>query len=236
MQFMEAMGTSNIPLVAAFFIGLMVAISPCPMATNITAIAYISKKINDSKHTLLVGILYTLGRMFTYVAISVIIVWFGMNLQIVSTTLQDYGELFLGPLLIVIGILMLDLIKINLPTSNTLNNLKEKLANKGPIGGFLLGALFALAFCPFSAMLFFGLLIPLAIKTGDGIIVPGVFALATGLPVLVFAFILSQSVSKLGNVMKKVTTFEKWMRKIVAAIFIIAGIYLTANSLFLGVI
>jgi cytochrome c biogenesis protein CcdA len=231
---METMGTSNIPLVAAFFLGLMVAISPCPMATNITAIAYISKKVGDSKHTLLVGILYTLGRMFTYVAISATIVWLGMNLQIISTILQDYGELLIGPLLIIIGILMLDLVKINLPTSKTLSSLQERLSNKGPLGGFLLGAIFALAFCPFSAMLFFGLLIPLAIKTGDGILVPSVFALATGLPVIIFAYLLSKSVSKLGKRMKQVETFEKWMRKIVAAIFILIGAYLTSSTLGFG--
>ena len=75
------MGTSSIPLLAAFFIGLMTAISPCPLATNITAIAFISKKIENSRHTLLVGIVYTLGRMFTYVLIASLIVLAGINTQ-----------------------------------------------------------------------------------------------------------------------------------------------------------
>jgi len=228
MAFMESMGTSNIPLVAAFFIGLMTAISPCPLATNITAIAYASKRIDNSKHTLLVGFLYTLGRMFTYVMIASLIVWVGVNTQTIALFLQKYSEKILGPLLIVIGVVMLGLIKFNFSQNNDkLGVLKEKLANKGFIGAFLLGVIFALAFCPFSAVLFFGMLIPLAIQAGDGFVIPAVFAFATGLPVILFSFILVKSVNKLGMIMNKVQTFELWMRKIIAIVFILIGIYYT---------
>jgi len=178
MAFMESMGTSEIGILAAFFIGLMTAISPCPLATNITAIAYASKGINNSKHTIIVGFLYTLGRMLTYVLIASAIVWFGLNTQSIALTLQKYGDKILGPLLLIVGIIMLDIIKINfLKTSDKLNKLKEKLAQKGFLGSFLLGVIFALAFCPFSAVLFFGMLIPIALKAGDGLIIPSVFAL-----------------------------------------------------------
>jgi len=226
MAFMESMGTSEIGILAAFFIGLMTAISPCPLATNITAIAYASKRIDNSKHTIIVGFLYTLGRMLTYVLIASAIVWFGLNTQSIALTLQKYGDKILGPLLLIVGIIMLDIIKINfLKTSDKLNKLKEKLASKGFLGSFLLGVIFALAFCPFSAVLFFGMLIPIALKAGDGLIIPSVFAFATGLPVIIFSFILVYSVSKLGKIMNKIGTFEKWMRKIVSIIFIIAGLY-----------
>jgi cytochrome c biogenesis protein CcdA len=230
MAFMEAMGTSSIPIVAAFFIGLMTAISPCPLATNITAIAYASKRIGNSKHTLLVGFLYTLGRMFTYVSIASLIVLAGVNTQAIALFLQKYGEKILGPFLILIGVLMLDVIKLNFSQkSDKLGALKEKLAKKGFIGAFLLGVVFALAFCPFSAVLFFGMLIPLAVKAGDGFIIPSVFAFATGLPVIVFSFILVKSVNKLGAVMNKVQAFELWMRRIIAVGFILVGIYYTAR-------
>jgi cytochrome c biogenesis protein CcdA len=226
MAFMEAMGTSSIPIVAAFFIGLMTAISPCPLATNITAIAYASKRIDNSKHTLLVGFLYTLGRMFTYVVIASLIVWVGVNTQAISLFLQKYGDKILGPLLIIIGVVMLDIIKLKFIQKNDkLSALKEKLANKGFLGAFLLGVIFALAFCPFSAVLFFGMLIPLAIKAGDGFIIPAVFAFATGFPVIIFSFILVKSVNKLGSVMNKIQTFEIYMRRIIAVIFILVGIY-----------
>jgi len=228
MAFMEAMGTSNIPLLAAFFIGLMTAISPCPLATNITAIAYASKRIDNSKHTLWVGFLYTLGRMFTYVVIASLVVWVGIKTQAMALFLQKYGEIILGPFLIIIGILMLDLIKFNFSQKNDkLGALKEKLASKGLIGAFLLGVVFALAFCPFSAVLFFGMLIPLAIQAGDGFVIPAVFAFATGLPVILSSFILVKSVNKLGAIMNKVQAFELWMRKIIAVIFILVGIYYT---------
>jgi len=228
MAFMEAMGTSSIPIVAAFFIGLMTAISPCPLATNITAIAYASKRIDNSKHTLLVGFLYTLGRMFTYVAIASLIVLVGVNTQTIALFLQKYGEKILGPFLIILGILMLGLINFNFSQKNDkLRALKEKLAGKGFIGAFLLGVIFALAFCPFSAVLFFGMLIPLALKAGDGLIIPAVFAFATGLPVIIFSIILVKSVSKLGSIMNKVQIFELWMRRIVAVIFILTGAYYT---------
>jgi cytochrome c biogenesis protein CcdA len=234
MGFMEAMGTSSIPLVAAFFIGLMTAISPCPLATNITAIAYISKKIDNSKHTIIVSLLYTLGRMFTYVALASLFVWFGVNIQAAALFLQKYGENLLGPLLIVIGVFMLDLIKISFfKKSQKLDALKEKLAGKGFFGSFLIGVIFALAFCPFSGVLFFGMLIPLAIKTGDAIFIPLVFALATGLPVIILSFILVHSVSKLGKIINKIQAFEVWTRRIVAGIFIIIGLYYTFRWLFL---
>ncbi|MBU0466625.1 MAG: sulfite exporter TauE/SafE family protein [Nanoarchaeota archaeon] len=225
-EFMETMGTSSIPIVAAFFIGLMMAISPCPLATNITAVAYTSKKIGNSKHTMLVGFLYTLGRMFTYVCLASLIVYVGINVQAVSLFLQEYGEKILGPLLLIVGVAMLGVLRLHFFKSDgRLNNLKEKLASKGFLGSFLLGVIFALAFCPFSAVLFFGMLIPLALGTGDGLIIPAVFAFATGLPVIIFSMILVKGVSKLGSIMNKVQTFELWMRRIVGIIFIIMGLY-----------
>lgn len=233
MAFMEIMGTSGIPIVAAFFIGLMTAISPCPLATNITAVAYVSKKIDNSKHTILVGFLYTLGRMFTYVALASLIVWFGLQTQTISLFLQKYGEKILGPLLLIIGIIMLDIFKFHFfKSNNKLNKLKERLADKGFLGSFLLGVIFALAFCPFSAVLFFGVLIPLALRVGDGLAIPAVFAFATGLPVIIFSIILTKGVSKLGKIMNRVQTFELWMRKTVAVIFIMVGLYYISLAAF----
>jgi len=228
MSFMEAMSMNSFPLIAAFFIGLMTALSPCPLATNITAIAYLSKKIGDGKKTLLTGFVYTLGRMFTYVLLASLIVYIGVNVQAISLFLQRYGERILGPLLIVIGLVMLNIIKLpSLKSGERINKIKEKLSEKGYLGSFLLGVLFALAFCPFSAVLFFGMLIPLALKYSDGILIPSIFSLATGLPVIVFAFILTFSVSKLGKVMKGVQNFEKYMRCAIALVFVIVGIYYT---------
>lgn len=226
MLFLEAMGASNFPLVAAFFIGIMMALSPCPLVTNLTAIAYTSRKIGHSKKTFWVGLAYTLGRMFTYVALASMIVYIGVSVQGVSAFLQAYGEKFIGPLMILIGLVMLEVIKLDFKVAGPrLDGLKEILSEKGYLGSFLLGVVFALAFCPFSAVLFFGMLIPLALKFSDGILIPSAFAFATGLPVILMSLVLVNSASKMGMIMNKVQVFEKRMRQFVAAVFILAGIY-----------
>ena len=226
MDFMETMSMNSFPLIAAFFIGLMAALSPCPLATNITAIAYISKKIDSGKRTLLTGFVYTLGRMFTYVLLASLIVYIGLNVQTISWFLQKYGEKIIGPLLIIFGLIMLNIIKFpSLKSGERVNKIMEKLSEKGYIGSFLLGIIFALAFCPFSAVLFFGMLIPLALKFSDGLLIPAVFSLATGLPVIIFSSILVFSVSKFGKIMDKVQVFEKYIRYFVVIIFMVIGIY-----------
>ena len=233
MEFMRSMGTSEIALVASFFIGLMMAISPCPLATNIAAIAYVSKKL-DKKKTLWVGLAYTLGRMFTYVAIASLIVWFGLGIQFISLSLQSYGDKLLGPFLVIAGLVMLEIIQIPLPKGNPkIEEMKQRLSEKGLLGSFVIGVLFALAFCPFSAVLFFGMLIPLAINAGDGLIIPSVFAIATGLPVILFSLILVYGISSLGSTVYKIQVFEKWTRRAVSVVFILIGAYYTL-SLTLG--
>ena len=225
MAFMEIMGKSSIPFIAAFFIGLMTAFSPCPLATNITAIAAVSRKIEDGKHTLLVGTVYTAGRMLTYVAIASMVVWAGLNMQQTSFFLQNYGESALGPFLIVIGVLMTGIVKFPQIRGQKMEKLKAKLPDMGFVGIFLLGVIFALAFCPFSAVLFFGMLIPLALAAGDGVIIPSIFAFATGLPVIILSFMLSHGTTRLASTMGKIGVFEKWMRYVVSAVFIVVGIY-----------
>lgn len=226
LSFMETMGTSEIPLVAAFFLGLMTAISPCPLATNITAVAYVSRKLDKSRHTLLVGLLYAAGRAFAYAALASLIVYIGVNALQISSFIQVYGEKLLGPLLLVVGIIMLDLVKINFSTGGTrLASLQAKLSDKGYIGAFLLGVVFALAFCPLSAVLFFGMLLPLALKTGDAVLLPSVFGIATGLPVVLFSVLFVKGVSKLSPTLEKVQKFEKGMRLVVGVMFILVGLY-----------
>ncbi|MBP1929973.1 MFS family permease [Methanolinea mesophila] len=232
MNFMETMGTSGIPLVAAFFIGLMMAISPCPLGTNIVAIAYVSKNIGDPRRTILAGLLYSLGRVAGYVAIAAVIVLFGLNIQGIALFLQKYGELLLGPLLIVIGILMLDIIPFPVIVrkrsgEGMMSRVAARFSSRGIPGAFLLGLLFSLSFCPFSAVLFFGMLIPLALSTGDALLVPTAFAIATALPVIAFSVLLATSASRVGTVMKKLTNVEFWIQRGVALAFIIAGIYST---------
>jgi cytochrome c biogenesis protein CcdA len=230
LQVFGTMGESPVPVIAAFFLGLMTALSPCPLATNITAIAYISKRIDNSRHTLLTGFVYTLGRIAAYVAVASGIVLFGMNIQIVALTLQRYGERLLGPFLVLCGIYLLDIVHFgSLPGSNRLSRftsgIPARLADKGYLGAFLLGVVFALSFCPFSAVLFFAMLIPLALGAGDPVIIPAVFALATGLPVIVISYLLVRGVGTYSGMVLKIGAAERWIRGAAGAVFIVVGMY-----------
>jgi cytochrome c-type biogenesis protein len=215
----------EIPLLAAFALGLLTAVSPCPLATNITATAYIAKTINSKSKVLLSGLLYTIGRLFSYTGIAAII-YFGASKFHIAKLLQGNGEKFIGPIMIVIGLIMLDVIKFQwISGGNLTDRFTEKFKDKGLVGSFLLGTLFALAFCPYSGALYFGMLIPMTLTANAGLALPVLFSLGTGLPVLFFAFIIAFSIEKLGkyfNVIKKV---EKVMRVIAGITFLITGLY-----------
>jgi cytochrome c biogenesis protein CcdA len=220
------LGGSNIPVLTALLLGLVTAIAPCPMATNIAAVAYITRNVKDRKYAVLTGSLYTLGRMFSYSVLGILIIVVGLEIPWLSGAIQDVGEKVLGPLLIVVGLLMLFIDRLSLGRGgNTLASLGSKVAGWGMIGGFLLGVIFALAFCPYSAVLFFGALIPVALKSSGGVALPAVFAIGTGLPVLVFGTLLSLGVAGVANWLNALARAERIIRIIVSIIFIGVGIY-----------
>lgn len=213
------------PILAAFALGLLTAIAPCPLATNVTATAYIAKTITDKKKVLLSGLLYTLGRVFTYTLIGAII-YFGASKFQVAKLFQGNGEKYIGFVLIIIGLIMLDVIKLNsIKGGNFTDRLSEKFKTKGLLGSFLLGALFALAFCPYSGALFFAMLIPMTLSADAGLALPVVFSFGTGLPVILFAFVIAFSMEKLGMYFKAITKVEKVMRFVAGLVFILTGLY-----------
>ncbi len=216
----------DVPVLLALLLGLLTAISPCPMATNIAAVGYVSRRVTERKYAVITGILYILGRMFSYSIIGILIIVVGLEIPGVASFLQDFGEQVLGPLLIAVGLLMLNIDR--LPFSlggRRLASMGGKIADRGMIGGFLLGVLFALAFCPYSAILFFGVLIPLALKSTGGVVLPAVYAFGTGLPVLVFGTLISIGVARVSTWLNAVNRAEKVIRIIVSIIFIGVGIY-----------
>jgi len=217
--------TNNIPLISAFLIGLLTSMSPCPLATNITAIAFISKNIKTPRHTLLNGLFYTFGRGVSYTLLATLI-YFGLSAFEISRIFQGWGEKALGPVLIVLGLIMFGVIK--LPTfgrNKKLEKFKAWVAAKGYLGAFLLGVLFALAFCPYSGVLFFGVLIPLTLKSKEALLLPPLFALGTGLPVVLFSLIIAFSTKYLIQAFSVVSKVEKVTRYVVASTFILVGIY-----------
>jgi cytochrome c biogenesis protein CcdA len=225
MEFLtNLLDNSTMPWITALLLGLMTAISPCPLATNITAIGFISKDIEDRNRVFFNGLFYTLGRAITYIALALII-FLGVDQLKFSGFFQRYGEKFIGPLLIIIGFLMLDIIKIKFPGFGGLTSRLQNKKKWGYLDAVLLGLVFALAFCPYSGVLYFGMLVPLTVTSASGLYLPAVFAIATGIPVIILAWVLAYMVSGLGNVYNMIKSFELWFRRIIAVLFIAVGIY-----------
>jgi len=225
MEFLtNLLDNSTMPWLTALLLGLMTAISPCPLATNITAIGFISKDLEDRNRIFFNGLFYTLGRAITYTVLALII-FLGVDQLKFSGFFQRYGEKFIGPLLIIIGLFMLDIIKIKFPGFGGLTSRLQNKKRWGYLDAVLLGSVFALAFCPYSGVLYFGMLVPLTVSSASGLYLPVIFAGATGIPVIIIAWVLAYTVSGIGNVYNKIKSFELWFRRIIAVMFIAVGIY-----------
>lgn len=216
--------SNSIPWITAVLLGLMTAISPCPLATNITAIGFIGKDLENRNRVFLNGLFYTLGRAISYTLIALII-YFGADQFSFSGFFQRYGEKVIGPLLILIGFLMLDFLKIRFPGLSSLTSKMEGRKSWRYVDAMFLGIVFALAFCPYSGVLYFGMLIPMTVASASGLYLPLLFAIATGIPVIIFAWLLAYTVSGVGGVYNKIKVFEIWFRRFVAILFIGTGIY-----------
>lgn len=215
---------TNVPILSAFLLGLLTAISPCPMATNITAIGYIGKDLEVKKRVFYKGLIYTLGRALSY-SILAILLYVGADQFKISSFFQLYGERILGPFLIVIGIFMLGLIKINFPGLNSFSKKLEERNKWNFWNVLLLGVVFALAFCPYSGVLYFGMLIPMSIGSAQGLILPFIYAVATGIPVIIIAWLLAFAFSGIGKFYNALKVLEFWVRNAVALLFIGVGVY-----------
>ncbi|EPD28194.1 Cytochrome c biogenesis protein CcdA [Capnocytophaga granulosa] len=228
MDFLQSLlDNSSIPAITAFILGILTAVSPCPLATNITAIGFISKDIENHHRIFINGLLYTFGRIVSYTVLGFILIPIlreGASMFMVQKAVSKYGEMLIAPALIIIGIFMLDVIKLNLPKIN-IGGESLKKRSKGGWGAMLLGILFALAFCPTSGVFYFGMLIPMSATTSAGYLLPIIFAVATAIPVLAVAWVLAFSVQQMGNFYGKIQKVQKWANLIVGVVFIIIGIY-----------
>lgn len=227
MEFLQnLLENTELPFLTAFLLGLMTAISPCPLATNITAIGFISKDMESQKRVFINGLIYTLGRSISYTAIGILF-FFGATQFEFAGFIQEWGEKVIGPVLIVIGLLMLGVINIKIPGLGSVTDKLQDQSGKGFWGVLLLGIAFALAFCPYSGVLYFGMLIPMTVSSVSGLYLPIIFALGTGIPVIIFAWLIAFSVGSIGSTYNKLKTFEIWFRRVVAVLFIGVGVYYT---------
>ncbi len=228
MDFLQhILDNSNIPIVTAFVLGLLTAISPCLLATNITAIGYIGRDIESRQRIFWNGILYTVGRIIAYSVLGAILIYIlhqGENMFFIQKGISKWGEMLIAPAMILIGLFMLFGDRLNLPKFGFSGDL-ESDRMKGMWGSLLLGILFAMAFCPTSGVLYFGMLIPMSAQATAGYLLPVVFAFATGLPVILVAWFLAYSVAGIGTFYNRMKVIQKWFNRIVAILFILVGLY-----------
>ncbi len=221
-----------LPLLSALWLGILTSISPCPLASNIAAVSYILKRVDHTSYVFASGILYTLGRVIGYTGLGVLITSSLLSIPQTSYFLQNYMNKILGPILIIAGFFLLEVFQLNLLGLSTSDKLAVRLKNLGIAGSLPLGVLFALSFCPVSAALFFGSLIPLSLKNGSSIILPSIYGIGTGLPVLAFSILIAMGIKNIGNVFKKVTLFEYWTRRVIGIVFILVGVYYILTHIF----
>ncbi len=219
-------------IISSCWLGILTSISPCPLATNIAAISYIGKRVEKTRYALYSGLLYVIGRMLTYLVLGFIIVYLSLSIPEISYFLQENINLYLGPILIFVGLALLDLYKIKIPGLGMNGKLQNRIDSLGIWGASLLGMIFALSFCPVSAALFFGSLIPLSLKYHSTFVLPSVYGIGTGLPVIVFALVIALSMQLVGKFFNAVSKIEIWMRRITAVIFIGVGIYYVLIHIF----
>ena len=216
---------TNITVFAALLTGLMAAVGPCTMATNVASIAYISRRITDRKFAVLASLFYSLGRMVTYTLIGLLIIGIGLSAPAISNFLEDIGSYVLGPLLIIAGLLMLVAHRFSFGGGGRLAALGNRVSDWGLFGAFLMGVIFALAFCPYVAVLFFAVLIPMALTSTGGVFLPPIFAIGTGLPVIVFGVLIAAGVTAVSRWVNNLGKAEKVLRIVMAIVFIAVGIY-----------
>lgn len=215
---------NTVPILSAFLLGLLTAISPCPLATNITAIGYLGKDLKNRNRVFYNGLVYTSGRAVSYTGLAIVL-YFGADQVKLSGFFQQYGEKLIGPLLIIIGLFMVGIISMNFSFMGNLTGKFHLKESKGYLNVLLMGIIFALAFCPYSGVLYFGMLIPMTISSASGLYLPVVFAVATGIPVILFAWLIAYTVSGVGKLYNRLKVFELWFRRIIAVLFIGVGIY-----------
>ena len=212
-------------MASAVWLGILTSISPCPLATNIAAISFIGRRVGSPRAAIATGLLYTLGRTLVYVVLGALLVSSLLSAPVVSHLLQKYMNKLLGPILILVGMLLVGLIQFNTKGSRLGERVGKRVETWGIWSGLALGVVFALSFCPGSAALFFGSLVPLAVKYESSLVLPTVYGAGTALPVLVFAILIVAGTGAVGRAFNRITQFEFWARRITGALFIAIGIY-----------
>jgi cytochrome c biogenesis protein CcdA len=218
-------------LAGAAWLGLLTSISPCPLATNIAAVSFVARHVGSPRRALLAGMVYAAGRALAYMALGMLLVRGLLAAPGLSQILQKQLNLLMGPLLIVVGLVLLDLVSLPALRVGGGAGLRERAGRLGLWGAGLLGLIFALSFCPTSAALFFGSLLPIALQHQSGLLLPAVYGLATGVPVLLFAALIALGAHRLARTFDQVTVFELWARRGTGLLFVALGLWFTVTRI-----
>ena len=217
---------------AAVWLGILTSISPCPLATNIAAMSFIARRVDSPRRAVFTGLLYTLGRAIAYAAVAAILVESLVSAPVVSHWLQKNMIRVLGPVIVVAGAMLLGLFRPASSGSIGGERLRARAERMGLWGAGFLGILFALSFCPVSAALFFGSLVPLATTAGSAVFLPLLYGVGTALPVVVFALLVATGARSLGRVFDAVTAVERWLRSGTGILFVLIGLWFIARYTF----
>jgi cytochrome c biogenesis protein CcdA len=223
---------SPVVLLSALWLGILTSVSPCPLATNIAAVSYIGRRVNNPGRVVAAGTLYTLGRTLAYVVLGALLVMSLVSAPYVSHFLQKYMNKILGPLLIVVGMFLLELIRFGFKGTAMTGGLQKRVDRMGLFGALVLGVVFALSLCPVSAALFFGSLVPLAVANQSVVLLPTIYGIGTALPVVLFSIAIALGARSLGRAFTSVTAVEKWARRVTGVVFVAVGIYLSLVNIF----
>jgi len=217
---------------SAFWLGVLTSISPCPLATNVAAISYVSRNLSSPVRTILTGFLYAFGRAFVYLGLALIIMKSIGFSSTISNFLQMHFNKIVGPILILVGMYLVELITFNFLNINLKSKIDDRFNYNWIIGPVILGIIFALSFCPVSAALFFGGLIPLAVENNSFLIIPILYGFGTALPVIVLSIIINTGVKSAAKNLNVLVKYEKWMRFTTGTIFILVGVYFSLIYIF----
>jgi cytochrome c biogenesis protein CcdA len=214
----------------AIWLGLLTSISPCPLASNLAAIAYLSRRVESRGKALAGAAAYTLGRVAAYAAIAALLGLGVVGAPEISQNLQRWIGPLLGPLLILTAMVLLGLITLPFQMSATSQEKAGRWAERGLWGEFVLGFLFALSFCPVSAALFFGGLIPLALGSGQPALLLVLYGIGTAAPIAVLALVMAFSMRAASRAAGRINKARPWIAKITGVLLLLVGLYLTADQ------
>jgi cytochrome c biogenesis protein CcdA len=213
-----------LPVFTVLLFGLVGALSPCQLTTNLSAIAYVSRRPGEGQiWSEALG--YTVGKMLVYTLLGGAVIILGFTLQQSAIPIVVITRKIVGPLMIVIGFGLMGLIRLRGSFGERLARwLRAQIPQKGVLGAFLLGTVFSFSFCPTLLWLFFGLMIPLALASTGGWTFPGLFALGTALPLLVFAGLLVSGTDLSSKLTDRLKRYHQNISKVSGGIFILAGV------------